>query len=115
MTVRRPSLAATVAGIWALFVTAGLFVFVLVTGIGFGAVLLAPPAAAGVLALTAGSSRVGLAVAAVLLAFTGTMLLIGGEGLLYVPSLVLVLVAMANGRRSDSPRAARTERNEGVP
>jgi hypothetical protein len=84
------------AVVWAvtlsLVVTAGLAIRV--TGIGKPAVLvILVPALLGALLAVRRRGRLDLTLAAVLIAVTAIVSLIGGEGLLYVPSIVLLVRA----------------------
>lgn len=85
---------------WALLVSAALFVFVVATGIGVGAVILVLPLSAVAIGLFASRSVTALAVADVLLAATVVLLLLGGEGLLYLPSLVAFVVGTGRAGRA---------------
>jgi hypothetical protein len=93
-----------VAVVWTAVVSAGLLAFVLATGISAGAVILVLPLSAAALAFAAPRSVAALAAADMLLGVSAVLLLIGGEGLLYVPPLVLLFVATA---RAGSRRAVR--------
>lgn len=85
---------------WALIVTLGLLGFVLATGISVGAVILVLPLSAVAIGLFAWRSVPALAVADVLLAASVVLLLLGGEGLLYVPSLVAFLAGTSRAARA---------------
>jgi hypothetical protein len=85
---------------WALVVTMGLLGWVVATGLGVGAVILIFPLSAAAIGLFAPRSATALAVADALLAGTVVLLLLGGEGLLYLPSLVAFVIATAGAGRA---------------
>jgi hypothetical protein len=93
-------MSAKLGALWALAVTAGLFVYVVATGITVGAVILVLPTSSGAIGLFAPRSIPALVVADVTLAWTTVLLLLGGEGLLYLPSFVAFLVATARATRA---------------
>ena len=85
---------------WALIVTLGLLGFVLATCISVGAVILVLSLNAVAIGLFAPRSVPALAVADLFLAATVVLLLLGGEGLLYLPSLVAFLAGTARTARA---------------
>ncbi len=85
---------------WALAVSVGLLGYVVATGIGVGAVILLLPLSATAIGLFASRSAPALGVADLLLAATVVLLLIGGEGLLYLPSLVAFVVGTVGATRA---------------
>ncbi|HEY7283241.1 MAG TPA: hypothetical protein VID47_16790 [Actinomycetota bacterium] len=85
---------------WALVVSVALLGYVVATGITAGVVILVLPLSAVAIGFFAPRSAPALAVADVLLAWTVVLLLLGGEGLLYLPSLVAFLVATGKARRA---------------
>jgi hypothetical protein len=89
-----------VGGWWALLVSAALFTFVVATGLSAGAVILVLPLSAVAIGLFASRSVTALAVADALLAATVVLLLLGGEGLLYLPSLVAFVVGTGRASRA---------------
>jgi hypothetical protein len=94
-------LVARIAGLWTIAVSIGILVFVVETGISSGALILALPVIAACLGLVAPRSLGALVVADFLLGATAVLLLIGWVGLLYVPPLVMFLIATASAARSN--------------
>ena len=92
---------ARIAAIWTIAVSLGLLAFVMATGISSGALILALPVTAACLGLVAPRSLGALVVADFLLGATAVLLLIGWVGLLYVPPLVMFLIATARAARSN--------------
>jgi hypothetical protein len=88
-----------IAVVWIVVVSAGLLGYATATGIRAAAVVVVVPLSAAALAWLA-PERVGaLVVADALLVTTVVFLLIGGEGLLYLPPLVLLVIAAPNAAR----------------
>jgi hypothetical protein len=88
-----------IAVVWIVVVSAGLLGYATATGIRAGAVVVVVPFSAAALAWLA-PERVGaLVVADALLVATVVFLLIGGERLLYLPPLVLLVIATPNAAR----------------
>lgn len=88
-----------IAACWTLTVSIGLLAFVLVNGIGIGALILLMPLAAATIALFAPRSVGGLVLASLLLVPTVILGLIGWWGFLYLPPLVMLVVAAARASR----------------
>jgi hypothetical protein len=97
LTSDRHDRLTTVAAIWAVAISAGLALWVLLrTGGGGGSLatpILLAPCIAGILAYLKPRNLAVLFVAILLLLGTIVLLLIGFAGLLYLPSLVLLILA----------------------
>jgi hypothetical protein len=100
------------AVLWTTLVTAGLLVWVLV-GSGDGlnpaaAVILLMPAIAAGLCYARPRDVAALVIAGVLLSVTAVLLFIGRSGLLYVPSLALLIAGAARELRQRRRRISRS-------
>lgn len=87
--------AAVVGGILGLFVSLALLLRLVAVGNAEVGVLLAPAMLSSAAALLWSRRAWVLATAAVGMALTGSIFLIGGAGLLYLPSLILFLIGVA--------------------